>query len=122
MLGTDLTEYAADLAQTLGVPVEVDPRDLVLPGVLVVPGQIDFDRLDSLTASAQLELWFVAADTNPVTALNELTDMLVTARQYLGGDLSTADPITVTLAAQSPDPLPAFRCPIPITLEFKDTP
>lgn len=118
MLGNDLTEWAAELSLALGVPVEIDPRDLVLPGILVVPGVIDFDRLDLGTASTDIELWLVAGDTNPRTALNELTALLLDVRAHLGGVPSTADPITVTLANQSPDPLPAFRCPIPLTLSF----
>lgn len=118
MLGTDLTDFAEDLAQALDVPAEVDPRDLVLPGILVSPGQIDFDRLDATTASATLEVWLIAGDTNPRTALNELTGLLLKLRAYLGGSVSTVDPITVTLSAQSPDPLPALRCPIPIELSF----
>lgn len=118
MLGTDLSTFAEDLSVALGVPAEVDPRELVLPGMLVMPGQIEFDRLGTLTASATLEVWLVAGDTNPKTALDELTGMLLKLREYLGAGVSTVDPITVTLAAQSPDPLPALRCPIPIELSF----
>lgn len=122
MLGTDLTEWAAELAAELAVPVELDPRDLVLPGILVIPGVIDFDRLDAGTASSDVELWLIAGDSNPRTALDEVTALLLKLRAHLGDAPSVADPITVTISSQSPDPLPALRCPIPITLSFTQEP
>src|SRR5690606_4310117 len=98
MLGTDFTEWAAELAEALEVSVELDPRDLVLPGILVTPGEILFDRLDAGTASADIELWLVAGDTNPKTALDELTQLLIKLREHLGSAPSEATPMTVTLA------------------------
>ena len=117
MLGTDLTDLAAGLATALGCSVVLDPRDLVLPGVLVTPGPIDFDRLGGTDVSGEIELWLVAGDTNPTTALDELTAMLLLLR---GTDYppTRAEPITITLRSQSPDPLPALRCLIPISYEF----
>lgn len=120
MLGTDYSSLAEDIASALEVSCELDPRDLVLPGVLLTPGPIEFDRLADDTASAELEAWIVASDSNPVTALDELTELLLKLRRYFQGALREAQPMTLTLSNQSPDPLPAFRCPIPIDLTFKE--
>lgn len=121
MLGTDLTEFAADLAEQLEESVELDPRDLVLPGILVVPGPITFDRLDGDTASLDLELWLIAGDTNPNTALNELTALFLKLRGTLDSSPTEIEPITVKLPSQGTnDPLPAFRCPIQVTLKFSE--
>lgn len=118
MLGTDLQTFADELGTELSVSAVLDARDLVLPGILVTPGPIGFDRLDGGTISLDAELLLVAGDTNPVTALDELTELLLKLRAHLGNAPSTAEPMTVNLPSQSPDPLPALRCPIPLTLTF----
>lgn len=118
MLGTDLQTFAAELGVALSVSASIEARDLVLPGILVTPGPIAFDRLDGQTVDLDVELLLVAGDTNPVTALDELTDLLLKLRAYLGNAPSVAEPMTVNLPSQSPDPLPALRCPIPLTLTF----
>lgn len=121
MLGTDLNNLAEELATATGLNVVLDQRDLVLPGVLVTPGEITFDRLDAHVASAALELWLVAGDSNPVTALDELTHMLLTLRKHYGDAPTTAEPMTLTVSTYSPDPMPAFRCPIPIEIVLQET-
>lgn len=118
MIGTDLTAWAAELREALGLSVELDPRDLVLPGILVVPGPLKFNRLDGKTASFDTELWLVAGDSNPLTALDELTDMLLKLRAHFGDSPTDAEPITVTLPSQSTTALPALRCPLPIDISF----
>lgn len=115
-LGSELAGLATDMAEVLGLSVELDPRDLVLPGVLLVPGLIEYDRLATDPASIELELWLIAGDTNSVTALDELTTMLKLLRANPEYSPSSADPMTVNLASQSPDPLPALRCPLPCTI------
>lgn len=118
MLGTDLTLWATELAAALDVSVEVEPRDLVLPGILITPGPFEFDRLDGNLATAEVELWMIAGDTNTRTALDELTDLLLKVRQHFGDSPSAVEPITVTLPSQAPDPLPAFRCTLITDLDL----
>lgn len=120
MLGTDLTDLAGELHDALDESVELDPRDLVLPGILLVPGVIDFDRLDGDAASSDIELWLIAGDSNPRTALNELTGLLVKLRKHFGDAPTEVEPISVNMPSQSPDPLPAFRCPIQVTLTLTE--
>lgn len=120
MLGTDLSEWAAELAADTGLSVEIEPRDLVLPAVLVSPGPINFDRLDAGTASTDIELMLIAGDSNTRTALDELTHMLLTLRRHFGNAPATAEPMSVKLPSQSPDPLPALRCPINTEIQFTE--
>lgn len=119
MLGTDMKAWADELAAALGVSVEIEPRDLVLPGILLTPGLFEFDRLDGHTASAEVELWIIAGDTNTLTALDELTQLLMAVRGHYGDAPAAVEPITVTLPSQSPDPLPAFRCILNTEIDFK---
>lgn len=120
MIGTDLAGYAADLAEAIGVSVEIDARDLVLPGVLLTPGTLAFDRLSSAAASMDVELLLIAGDTNTVTALDELTDLFLKLRRHLGDQPKDAEPFTVQLPSQSTTPLPALRCSIPLQFDLKE--
>lgn len=117
MYGSDLKNLAAELAALLDIPVEMDPRDLTLPGILITPGKIAFDRLAGDLATSEIEAWIVTADTNPVTALDELGDILLLLREHV--TINEVEPVTLQLTNQAPDPLPALRIPIPIEILFK---
>lgn len=120
MLGNDLKAFAKQIAIATGLSVVADPRELVLPGVLLQPGTLEFDRLGSNTASSRFELWLIVGDIDPTVALNELGTMLATIREAMNGAPTSAEPITFTIPSQgAATPLPGLRCPIDIELEIE---
>lgn len=123
-LGTDLKAFAVELAAALEVPVEIDTRDLVLPGILLSPGPINFNRLGGSLAQLELDVYLIAGDSNTTTALDELTHLLMKLRKHLGSDPVEVEPITVNLPSQAATaPLPAFLTQLTLELNLgEETP
>lgn len=105
MIGTAARELAEALTAG-GVPTGLDPRNLNPPCGYLVPGLIDYDRLGTGTATVEWELYLLAPDTEPVRALDALTELLDT----LAGIVTPGEvqPLTLQLLNHNAGGLPAF--------------
>lgn len=113
MLTTALEEVAAALA-AIDLKGTHDPRRLPVPGVLLYPAGIDFDRLDKNTATVDVEFILVAKGLGTPLALAQLEDMLTKIRQAWPVGQVTA--VNVALPNHSPDPLPGFSFSLPFEI------
>lgn len=105
MLTTLLEEIAAALSG-VGVKATHDARKLPVPGVLLYPTGLDFDRLDANVATVEVELILVAKGNAAPVALVELEGMLTSIRQLW--PVNQVRAVNVNLPNHSPDPLPGF--------------
>lgn len=105
-----LSQLLTDLAEALaGVDVKAthDPRRLAIPGVLLYPVNLDFDRLDAGTATVDVDLVLVAKGLGTTRALTDLEQLLGRVQQLW--DVPRVETVNVNLPNHSPDPLPGFR-------------
>ena len=107
-----LGTWAHELAETLSseaTPVVVDPRDVRVPGGVLMVRRVDPDRLAASPLTVDFELVLISAGATP-EALDELGRM--------AGDVATRwhslvwEAITITDPNVSPDPLPALTTTI----------
>ena len=112
-----LSQAAAETAAmvtTWGVPTVTDPRDLNLPGAWLAPSQIEHETLTTGPLRVAWDLYLLAPDNGaPLDALGAMLDQL-TPHMTLG----TIDALSLTVANQAPDPLPALH----LTFETEHTP
>lgn len=113
MIAAALEEVAAALA-LLDIKATHDPRRLPVPGVLLYPAGIDFDRLDKNTAAVEVEFILVAKGLGTPQALEQLEEMLTKIRQAWPVGQVTA--VNVNLPNHSPDPLPGFSFSLPFEI------
>lgn len=113
MLTHALEEVAAALA-ALDIKGTHDPRRLPVPGVLLYPAGIDFDRLDRNVATVDVEFILVAKGLGTPKALEQLEQMLDKVRQAWPVGQVTA--VNVNLPNHSPDPLPGFSFTLPFEI------
>lgn len=106
MLSQLLEQFETDLAG-VGVKATSDPRRLAVPGALLYPTLIDFDRLDADVATVPVEVLLIAKGLGTPQALDQLEDLLTKVKQLW--TVPTVETVTATLPNHSPDPLPAFR-------------
>lgn len=106
MLSQLLEQFETDLAG-VGVKATSDPRRLALPGVLLYPTLIDFDRLDDNAATVPVDVLLIAKGLGTPQALDQLEALLAKVRQLW--TVPTVEMVTATLPSLAPDPLPAFR-------------
>ncbi len=106
MLTTLVEQFAANLA-TVGLTGTSDPRKLPVPGVLIYPAGLDFDRLDPDTATVDVEVILVAKGLGTPAALDQLEDSLGRVRQLW--TVPAVEAVSVNLPNHSPDPLPGLR-------------
>ena len=96
-----------ELIRSANVEATDDARSLTLPGALVMPGSIAFDRLDADDYSLDVEVYLVVGDHGTSIALDQLGEMLESVRNVLG--VGSAEPVTLNLINHASDPLPAFK-------------
>lgn len=104
---TDLLTGLADALAGVDIKATHDPQKLSLPGALLYPVTLDFDRLDGNTASVEVEVILTARGLGTTAALNTLEDMLHRSRSLWPVPVVTA--VNVNLPNHSPDPLPGLR-------------
>ncbi len=105
---TTLADIIAATLTTLadhGITATTDPRDLTVPGVLLMPDRIEINSLDRTGITASWEMWLVAPDTDPWPHLSQLAEKVAAT-----GYVTTFNAISVNLTNHSPDPLPALQC------------
>lgn len=78
-LNVALTELVEEL-RSVNIAAALDPRDLTLPGVLVTPSSVDFDRLGGHDYTLEADLYLVAGNRGTDQALGELTDLVAKLR------------------------------------------
>lgn len=99
-----------EIVQTLrdaGIPATTEAASVQLPGALVVPGTITFDRLSTGEYGAVVEVYLLTSNKGAVQSLNDLTKLLAQFRGVF--DVGQAEPITIQLQAAGPDPAPGLR-------------
>lgn len=76
-LGADGQQIARELAAATGLPATTDPRDVQLPGVLIVPAQVTLDRLDAATATVEWSVTVLGTGAPLPDALDTLGAALI---------------------------------------------
>lgn len=99
-----------DLLKAAGVNVAIEPADLVLPGVILYPSLLTFERLDSATFRMDVDLLFVAAQVRALDAIDQLDALIALVNQVL--PVRELRAVMIQLASLSPDELPAFQATV----------
>jgi len=109
-LGFDMVALTAEITAALpdGVECVADERDLNLPGALIAPELFAFDRLDGESLKAIWRIWLIERDSDPISSLNRLGEMLSALQENTGVVASDIEPQALTLPNHSPDGLPAL--------------
>lgn len=68
--------HIVDALSTAGISAAADPRDLSVPGVLVLPHSIELQSLDGSWAVVTWDLILIAAASGMPHALNDLGDLV----------------------------------------------
>lgn len=101
-------EETAAMLTDWGVHTVTDPRDLNLPGAWLAPSQIDYQTLTTGPLRVEWDLYLLAPDNGtPLDALGAMLDTL-SAHMTLG----PVEALSLTVANQAPDPLPALHLQI----------
>lgn len=88
-----------------GIIATADASKIQLPGALVVPGMVTFNRLDPDTYEATVDVYLLTADRGSLESLNDLQDLLQTFRQIF--DVLEAEPLSLQVP-NYPNPLPGL--------------
>lgn len=116
-LGKATREAAEHFEALTGIHVEMDLRDLILPGAWIMPQEIRYDRLDKTTATGVWEVNLIAGPTvDLMDALDEISTMAAKVNDAGLGD-GKFETASVTIMNHSPDPIPAMT----FTLELEVT-
>lgn len=116
-MGTGYGAATVEVAEALcaaGVPVETNVQDLSLPGAWLTPDGLDFDRMDAGRYTGRWALFLITRNNDPVDSLDDLSTMASAVRELF--PMFKAEALTVTLANHSPDPLPAFKINIEMSV------
>lgn len=105
MLGQAAQEVADGLS-AIGIPAVVDARDLQLPGAWVTPSSVGYDYLGGGRFAVAWDVYLIERDIPQVQALDSLGAMAEKVAARFGH--VDFNPQTVTIANQSPDPLPCL--------------
>lgn len=107
-----------DAIRGIGINAAAEASDLELPGVIVYPSVVTFERMDADTFTMDTDLLFVASQVRALDAVDQLEAMISAVSAVL--PLRELRAVMIQLASQSPDELPAFQATI--TLEVTPTP
>ncbi|MDE9365476.1 hypothetical protein PZ938_07650 [Luteipulveratus sp. YIM 133132] len=106
-LGQDARTLAEQIAAAADVAVFTDYRDAQLPGVMLMPDRLVFDRLDGTTATVTWRLVIFGSGAGAADALDDAGAVLARLNAALGlGDEIEAS--TVSNPNLSGDPLPVL--------------
>lgn len=106
----EAVQWVVDALKGAGVTATVEAADADLPGVIVYPSLVDFDRLEADAYEMTVDLLLVASQLRALDALDQLEDLLAKVRLVF--PVTEARAIMVQLSSQSADQLPAFQCSI----------
>lgn len=112
--------WAVDQLKAAGLNVAADPADVSLPGVIVYPNLVDYERLDADDYTLTLDLVMVASGGGrALDALDQLGGLLTQVRAIL--PVGECRAITVALPSQSVDPLPALQATITLSVSPEES-
>lgn len=97
-----------------GVSAAVEAADLDVPGVLVYPDRVDYDRLDATTYQIDVGLLFVAGQLRAPDALDALDALIDQVATVL--PLRELRAVMVRLSSQAADDLPAFQTTVSLAV------
>lgn len=99
-------DHVVSVLDTVGIPAAVDPAEVELPGAWISVTEVDLFALGG-GGTVKVDVYLIAPDTMPRTALAILGDLAETALTVLD-----VDRMTTNDALQLPDggrPMPAFK-------------
>lgn len=111
---TEALNEIVDILKNAGVAATADASLLELPGVLVLPGDIQFPYLDGSQFDMEFNLWIMARDKGAVDTWVELQTLLTAVRSVF--EIPDATPINMPLRNQSSEPVPALLATIRTTI------
>ncbi len=117
MATTNITGAINDLVtalKTAGIAATAEPSKVELPGILVMPGNIEFPYLDNSQFNMEFNLYILAADKGSVETWTDLQTVLQKLRTVY--EIPDALPINRPLQNQSPDPVPALLVTLKTTI------
>lgn len=113
----EAVQWFADQIVAAGATCSIDPADADLPGCVVYPATIDFDRLDGSILTLTVDVLLVAGGLRALDALDQIDELIAKVRQAFPTTEFTA--ISAAIPSKSPDPLPAVRAQL--TAQFTIT-
>lgn len=117
MATTDITGAINDLVTALraaDIAATAEPSQVEFPGILVMPGTIEFPYLDGSQFDMEFNLYILASDKGSVETWTELQTVLQKLRTVY--EIPDAIPINRPLKNQSPDPVPALLVTLKTTI------
>lgn len=110
-IGDALDEVVAQLTAA-GITATTDPAAADLPGAIVYPARIDFDRLGGDGFDMDVDVVLVARQLVGRDAVDQLDTLVSAFRAWCPAVEFTA--VSVALTSQAADPLPALRATLPV--------
>lgn len=106
LYGDAIAEIVTGL-KNAGINATTETANLQLPGALVVPGVMAFDRLDGEDYSAEVSIYLLTSNKGSIQSLNDLQALLAKCRQVF--PIPEAEPISLALPNVSgPDGSPGL--------------
>lgn len=103
-----------DVIKGAGVNATTEAADLDLPGVVVYPDIVSYERLDATTYRLDVGLLFVAGQLRALDALDRLDDLVDKVATVL--PINELRAVMVRLSSQSADDLPAFQTTVSLAV------
>lgn len=113
---TDIAGAMAELVDSLkaaGIAATADVSKVEYPGIIVMPGTLEFPYLDGTQFDMQFNLWIVAADKGSVETWIELQNVLQKLRTVY--EIADAIPINRPISSTS-NPVPALLVTLKTTI------
>lgn len=112
-LADAVAQVVAEL-KAAGVNASQEASDLDLPGVVVYPDLVSYERLDATTYRLDVGLLFVAGQLRAPDALDLLDGLIDAVAAVL--PLNELRAVMVRLGSQSADDLPAFQTTVSLAV------
>lgn len=106
----DTVREVRDALTAAGISAACEAADVELPGVIIYPDVVAYERLDATTFRMDITLLLVAGQVRALHALAQLDEL----REQVAAVLPVNElrAVMVQLSSQSPDVLPAFQTTI----------
>jgi hypothetical protein len=114
---TTIVEAINDIVDSLkaaGIAATADPSELELPGVLVMPGLIEFPYLSGTQFDQEFDLFLLVSPKGGVENWVDLQALLQKLRTVY--EIPEALPVSVPLPNHSAGPVPALQVTLKTTI------